>query len=66
MLVSEVGYHGNTNGCVDISSYKFDGKGGLGAPDNVHVFPMPDSFRGKYQGLETASKYAKKVGWIHH
>jgi len=61
MLVSEVGYHGNTNGCVDISSYKFDGKGGLGAPDNVHVFPMPDSFRGKYRGLETASKYAKEV-----
>jgi 4-aminobutyrate aminotransferase-like enzyme len=61
ILVSEVGYHGNTNGCVDISSYKFDGKGGLGAPDNVHVFPMPDSFRGKYRGLETASKYAKEV-----
>ena len=61
MLVSEVGYHGNTNGCVDISSYKFDGKGGVGAPDNVHVFPMPDSFRGKYRGMDTALKYAEEV-----
>ena len=61
MLVSEVGYHGNTNGCVDISSYKFDGKGGEGAPDNVHVFPMPDSFRGKYRGMDTALKYAEEV-----
>ena len=61
MLVSEVGYHGNTNGCVDISSYKFDGKGGVGAPDNVHVFAMPDSFRGKYRGVDTALKYAEEV-----
>ena len=27
IIVSEHGYHGNTNICVDISSYKFDGKG---------------------------------------
>ena len=32
IIVSEHGYHGNTNICVDISSYKFDGKGGSGAP----------------------------------
>ena len=30
MIAVEVGYHGNTTGCVDISSYKFDGKGGKG------------------------------------
>ena len=29
IIVSEHGYHGNTNICVDISSYKFDGKGGV-------------------------------------
>ena len=32
IVASEVGYHGNTNMCVDISSYKFNGKGGQGAP----------------------------------
>lgn len=61
MLVSEVGYHGNTTGCVEISSYKFDGKGGEGAADHVHVFPMPDPFRGKYRGNETGASYAEEV-----
>ncbi|MFM7154134.1 MAG: aminotransferase class III-fold pyridoxal phosphate-dependent enzyme, partial [Bacteroidota bacterium] len=30
MIAVEVGYHGNTQACVDISSYKFDGPGGSG------------------------------------
>ncbi|MDA7797558.1 aminotransferase class III-fold pyridoxal phosphate-dependent enzyme [Flavobacteriaceae bacterium] len=66
MLVSEVGYHGNTNGCIEISSYKFDGKGGQGAPNHVHVFPMPDSFRGKYRGVDTANDYANEVEVLIH
>lgn len=62
MVVVEVGYHGNTNGCVEISSYKFDGKGGKGAPDHIQVVPMPDVFRGKYRDPKTAGKeYAKHV-----
>ena len=61
MLVSEVGYHGNTNGCIEISSYKFDGKGGKGAPNHIHVFPMPDCFRGKYRGFDAAIKYANEI-----
>jgi len=61
IIASEVGYHGNTNMCVDISSYKFDGKGGNGAPENTHIFPLPDSFRGKYRGKNTAVEYAKEV-----
>ena len=61
IIASEVGYHGNTNMCVDISSYKFDGKGGKGAPEHTHIFPLPDSFRGKHRGKNTASTYAKEV-----
>ncbi|MCL4139762.1 UNVERIFIED_CONTAM: hypothetical protein GTU68_025119 [Idotea baltica] len=49
IIASQVGYHGNTNICVDISSYKFDGKGGKGIPKNTHIFPLPDIFRGKYR-----------------
>ena len=64
MVVSEVGYHGNTNGCIDISSYKFDGKGGQGAPEYTHVFPMPDAFRGKYRGENTANAYADEVQFL--
>ena len=50
IIVSQHGYHGNTNICVDISSYKFDGKGGVGAPENTHVIPIPNNFNGKYEG----------------
>ena len=61
MIVSQVGYHGNTNSCVDISSYKFDGKGGSGAPKTTHVFPLPDSFRGIYRGENCTSLYVEEV-----
>lgn len=61
IIASEIGYHGNTNMCIDISSYKFDGKGGKGAPEYTNIFPLPDSFRGKYQGKNTGKKYAKEV-----
>ena len=61
MLVSEFGYHGNTNACIEISSYKFDGKGGKGSQKHIHVFPMPDSFRGKYRGTDTTIEYANEV-----
>lgn len=64
MLVVEVGYHGNTNACIDISSYKFDGKGGKGAPEWIHVLPIPDSYRGLYRGEETGEKYAGHVDMI--
>ena len=61
ILASEMGYHGNTNACVEISSYKFDGKGGSGSPAHTHIFPIPDSFRGKYRGADSGKKYAAEV-----
>lgn len=61
IIASEVGYHGNANMCIDISSYKFDGKGGKGAPEHTHIFPLPDTFRGKYTGEDAAQKYAEEV-----
>lgn len=61
IIASEIGYHGNTNMTVDISSYKFDGKGGQGATEYTHIFPLPDSFRGKYRGENTGDLYAEEV-----
>ena len=63
MIVSEVGYHGNTNGCIEISSYKFDGKGGKGKPPHVHVIPIADTYRGLYRAddVHAGSKYAAHV-----
>ena len=61
IIASEIGYHGNANMCIDISSYKFDGKGGQGAPEHTHIFPLPDTFRGKYRGKNTGDTYASEV-----
>lgn len=59
MVAVEVGYHGNTGGTIDISSYKFDGKGGQGAPPQTAVVPMPDVYRGRYRSRESAgAQYA--------
>ena len=61
MIAVEAGYHGNTQGCIDISSYKFDGEGGAGAPEHTHIVPLPDSFRGIYRGNEESQKYAAHI-----
>lgn len=60
MLVVEVGYHGNTNACVEVSSYKFDGPGGKGAAPHIHVLPIPDGYRGRYRyaDADAAGQYA--------
>ena len=60
-IAVEIGYHGNANACIDISSYKFDGKGGKGKPEFTQIVPLPDSFRGIYQGEATGEKYASHV-----
>lgn len=64
LIVSQVGYHGNTNACVEISSYKFDGPGGNGPEPHVHVIPIPDGYRGLYRfpDPEVGTKYAAHVG----
>jgi 4-aminobutyrate aminotransferase-like enzyme/Ser/Thr protein kinase RdoA (MazF antagonist) len=56
-IVLQSGYHGNTNACVGISSYKFDGKGGKGAPPSTHVVPMPDTYRGQCRDKDKAGKF---------
>ncbi|MCF8113040.1 MAG: aminotransferase class III-fold pyridoxal phosphate-dependent enzyme, partial [Desulfotignum sp.] len=61
MIAVEVGYHGNTSACIDISSYKFDGRGGHGVPACTHIVPLPDTFRGLYRGADTGQKYAAHV-----
>ncbi len=52
MLVLEGAYHGNLSSLVEISPYKFDGKGGTGAPSWVHKLAMPCSYRGIFRGDE--------------
>ena len=37
----EMGYHGNTTRTIDVSSYKFDRKGGQGRPSDTFLYPLP-------------------------
>ncbi|MEL7427563.1 MAG: aminotransferase class III-fold pyridoxal phosphate-dependent enzyme [Bacteroidota bacterium] len=65
IIALEVGYHGNTGACIDVSSYKFDGKGGSGAPPHTHIVPMPNLYRGQFRDPATAGKaYATAVGEV--
>ncbi|MBI9071806.1 MAG: aminotransferase class III-fold pyridoxal phosphate-dependent enzyme [Melioribacteraceae bacterium] len=61
MIAVEIGYHGNTNGCIEISSYKFNGKGGSGTPEYTNIVPLPDTFRGIYTGTDAGIKYANHI-----
>ena len=66
MIVLEAAYHGNTTSLIDISPYKHAGPGGRGAPDWVHVAPLPDVYRGAYKrdDAQAGAKYAAHVGAI--
>ena len=63
VVAIEGGYHGNTQGLVDVSHYKFAGEGGAGAPSWVRAVPMPDDYRGRYgrEVMDRADRYAGHV-----
>jgi 4-aminobutyrate aminotransferase-like enzyme len=63
-IVLDAAYHGNTTSLIDISPYKHAGPGGEGAPDWVHVAPLPDTYRGaiKRDDPRAGAKYAAYVG----
>ena len=57
----DVAYHGNTQRLVEVSPYKFNGPGGAGRRDDVHVVPLPDPYRGAHrgQGSDVAIAYLR-------
>ena len=58
VIVMDNAYHGHTNSLINLSPYKFKGKGGMGKKDYVHVADMPDGLRGMW-------KYSDK-NWINN
>ena len=62
-LVLDGAYHGNLASLIEISPYKFDGRGGRGAPPHVHKLPMPDGYRGKFRASDPdyGAKYIEDV-----
>ncbi|HKK90514.1 MAG TPA: aminotransferase class III-fold pyridoxal phosphate-dependent enzyme, partial [Desulfobacteraceae bacterium] len=63
MITPDHGYHGNTTGCIDVSAYKFNAKGGVGPSEWVHLIEVADDFRGRFRRGETGieQKYANLV-----
>jgi 4-aminobutyrate aminotransferase-like enzyme/Ser/Thr protein kinase RdoA (MazF antagonist) len=63
VVAVEGGYHGNTQGLIDVSHYKFDRKGGQGPPPWVRAAAMPEDYRGRYlrSDPDRAQKYAAHV-----
>jgi 4-aminobutyrate aminotransferase-like enzyme/Ser/Thr protein kinase RdoA (MazF antagonist) len=66
VIVLEHAYHGHTGTRIDVSPYKFEGPGGRGKRDFVHVAEMPDDYRGRYRRDDPAAgpKYAAHVAEI--
>ena len=61
IIVIDSAYHGSTGACIEMSPYKFNGPGGQGQRDWVHVVPMPDTYRGEITGDGAGVAYAKDV-----
>ncbi len=66
VIVLEHAYHGHTTSLVDVSPYKFDGPGGRGRREWVHVAPLPDTYRGPFRrdDPQAGPGYAGHVGAI--
>ncbi|MCH2162488.1 MAG: aminotransferase class III-fold pyridoxal phosphate-dependent enzyme [Phycisphaerales bacterium] len=66
VVVIDGAYHGNTGNCVAMSPYKFDGPGGSGCPEWVHVTPIPDAYRGEIRGDgdDVGSAYALELARV--
>jgi 4-aminobutyrate aminotransferase-like enzyme len=63
IIVIDHAYHGNTPSLIDISPYKFDGKGGRGPGANTYKVMIPDVYRGPYKSddHQAGKKYAAHV-----
>ena len=55
------GYHGNTSGCIEVSAYKFDRRGGAGKPSHVQLAELPDPYRGRFSGDGAGHAYGESV-----
>jgi len=64
VVVLENAYHGHTASLIDISPYKFEGAGGSGRRDFVHIAPLPDDYRGLYRrdDPDAGVKFGRAVG----
>lgn len=48
IIVVDHAYHGNSPTMIELSPYKFNGKGGRGRPAHIQVAAIPDDYRGQF------------------
>jgi 4-aminobutyrate aminotransferase-like enzyme/Ser/Thr protein kinase RdoA (MazF antagonist) len=63
IIVLDHAYHGTSTVAMEMSPYKFDGKGGAGKMPWIHKALNPDRYRGpyKYGDTDAGKKYAADV-----
>jgi ethanolamine-phosphate phospho-lyase len=61
IAVLEWSYHGHTQNGINISSYKFDRKGGKGAQDWILRLPLPKAYNGRHAAAEDYFTEAKML-----
>ncbi|MDI9310605.1 MAG: aminotransferase class III-fold pyridoxal phosphate-dependent enzyme [Limnohabitans sp.] len=63
VIVLDHAYHGTSTVAIEMSPYKFDGKGGFGQKPYIHKAQNPDQYRGefKYDDPKAGEKYAESV-----
>ncbi len=68
VVVLDHAYHGTSTLAIELSPYKFDGRGGTGAQPYIHKVPSPDLYRGEYRYGDSLAgkKYADQVGMVIH
>jgi 4-aminobutyrate aminotransferase-like enzyme/Ser/Thr protein kinase RdoA (MazF antagonist)/murein DD-endopeptidase MepM/ murein hydrolase activator NlpD len=64
LVVMDAAYHGHTTTLIDVSPYKHAGPGGRGAPDWVHVSPIPDVYRDARVEGAPGPWFAARVGEV--
>jgi len=71
IIVVDHAYHGNSPTMIELSPYKFDGKGGRGRPPHIQVAEIPDDYRGRFRkedtkaGVHYADDLHRAIAAIH-
>ena len=61
-IVIDHAYHGHTSALIELSPYKFNGRGGSGKAPHIEVAAMPDGYRGRDGFGRAAGKhYARSI-----
>lgn len=66
VIVLDHAYHGTSTVAMELSPYKFDGRGGAGQQTYVHKGMNPDLYRGNYRcdDPQAGEKYAEDIAQI--